>query len=157
MTDTTVQKALPKLKALVALPLFAFVAACAQVPQSPTAGPGPVDASPDTAAQIFNAMCLTQKPGFGGTAQAATSFPFTYNSTFGTYYHNEQNLSVKLLGDPVQTCSIVFVTSADANATIARFGQVLNTINPTDNSNVGVSASPSSDGKYFLNARISAQ
>ncbi|SEW28827.1 hypothetical protein SAMN04488515_2044 [Cognatiyoonia koreensis] len=157
MTARHVQNALSKLKALAILPVLAIATACTQVPQSPTAGPGPVDANPDTAAQIFNAMCLTQQPGFSGTAQAATKFPFTYNSTFGTYYHNEQNLSVKLIGNPVETCSIVFITPADANATLARFGQVLNAINPTDDSVVVVRASRSTDGKNLLNARLSAQ
>jgi len=146
-----------KLRLLAVLPILALASACAQVPQSPTAGPGQTDASPDTAGQIFNAMCLTSGPDFAGAPQAAANFPFTYNTTFGTYYHNVENLSVKLLGDPTQTCSIVFVTPADPAAAFARMERVINTINPTDDSTVTVNASRTADGKNILNARINAQ
>jgi len=71
--------------------------------------------------------------------------------------HRLENLSVKLLGDPTQTCSIVFVTPADPAAAFARMERVINTINPTDDSTVTVNASRTADGKNILNARINAQ
>lgn len=118
-------------KALIAALSICAMAACqpttvtapdAQAPveitRSANAGPGSRALSSNEAAAIFINLCLSQKPGFAGTQQAAAQNGFVLNTQFGTYYHPRFNLSVKLVNG---RCSMVFAprtSLADTEAAI---------------------------------------
>lgn len=155
MTETTVQNAHSRRRPLLVLPVLAIVAGCMQVPQSPTAGPGPQNADPRVAAQVFNSACLESGPAFANTPAALATLPFTQNARTGTFYHNSQNMSVKLQGSPANACSIVFGTTANPAQTLVAFGQRLKAIAGDGNPNVLLDGSRGPDGKNYLIARFS--
>lgn len=73
---------------------------------SAQAGPGAQAISPARAAAVFEALCVSAGPSLADKAGAASAQGFVLNTTFGTYYHPGQNLSVK----PVPAgCSMVFL------------------------------------------------
>lgn len=78
---------------------------------SAQAGPGSNPITAARARSVFASLCVTQRGSPSGTEAAAAADGFVKNTTYGTYYHPRDNLSVKLInGD----CSMVFVSSASA-------------------------------------------
>ena len=96
------------MKTLAALPALALLAACAQPPSDPNAGPGATPASPAQAGALFSQVCIANLPRFAGAPATLAALPFTQRTSTGTYYHNSLNLSFSLsYGD----CSLVFFTT----------------------------------------------
>lgn len=155
MTDVTVQNAPKTAIKAIALCSALLVAGCATTPVSQNAGPGSVDADPALAAQIFNDVCLNGGPAFSAAPAAVATFPFTQSAGTGTYFHNTQNLSVKLIGTPANECSIVFAVSTDPVQKLVTFMETLNAIAPDDDSTVSLGDTRGPDGKTYLNARLS--
>ena len=142
------------MKPLAILITFAALSACVGAPPvSPNATPGAQPADPRFAAQVFNDACVQTLPDFSGTPQAIAAYQMTQHARFGTYYHNQQNLSVKLIG---QDCSIVFGVAGDATSAIVAFGTVLNTLAPDPDINVLLDGSKGPDGLFYVNARTTA-
>jgi hypothetical protein len=76
---------------------------------SADAGPGTNPISAERARAVFSALCVAQRGSPAGTEAAAAADGFVRNTTYGTYYHPRDNLSVKLIdGD----CSMVFASRA---------------------------------------------
>ncbi|MCX7300155.1 MAG: hypothetical protein NTX73_07205 [Rhodobacterales bacterium] len=76
---------------------------------SADAGPGTNPISAERARAVFSALCVDQRGSPAGTEAAAAADGFVKNTTYGTYYHPRDNLSVKLInGD----CSMVFASRA---------------------------------------------
>lgn len=113
------------------LALFAL-SACASTPiGNPVAGkpaaiqvsddaqPGPNPISANRAVAVYEALCLKQLPKFAGTEQAAIAEGgFVKHRSFGTYYHQRDNLSVKLINDG---CSMVFQSTETVERVNERF------------------------------------
>lgn len=76
---------------------------------SPDAGPGGAPVSVARARAVFAALCVSTGGERRRTEQAAAADGFVLNTTYGTYYHPRDNLSVKLTGGD---CSMVFVSRA---------------------------------------------
>lgn len=68
-------------------------------------GPGPSVADGISASGIFGQVCGTTAPGFGAAPAQLTKMPFRQHPTTGTYYHQNLDLSVKLMP---KRCSMVF-------------------------------------------------
>ncbi|MGB1234358.1 MAG: hypothetical protein ACPG5U_01335 [Planktomarina sp.] len=131
----------------------AILAGCAApTPPSPQiagvgVGPGNSLPSPRLAGEIFANVCLKTLPRFAGAKTAIAAYPFTQHPTSGTYYHDFENLSVKLHND---TCSMVFGSPSDPAAVIPQLAQGTKaTINPVPR-NIDITSRPGPDGlRYF--------
>ncbi len=141
---------------MIAAASLVFLSGCAGTAESPNAGPGAQDADSAVAARIFYDVCVETLPTHDGAAAALANYPFTRHSTFGTYYHNVQNLSVKIVGGQ---CSMVFATSSNPTQFIVAFGRSLDAIaqaNGKTNVDVSLGGGPQPDGKFYANARTAA-
>ncbi len=135
-----------------------LLSACAQPPVSATAGPSTAPASPVTAGTLFAKGCLQQLPSFSGTPAALSTEPVTQRESSGTYYHNSQNLSLKV----VQTsegpyCSVVFGTTGNSDQVINAFGTAASQAAPGLQANLILDFVPGPDNTTYYNARVNAQ
>ena len=138
------------MKQLIGLFAITAMSACVgTAPVSPNASPGAQPASPRMAAQIFNDACVQTLPNLAGAPQAIAAYPMTQHATFGTYYHNQQNLSVKLIG---ADCSIVFEPNITPAAALVGFGIAVG----ADTNPVTIRLSPGPAGSSYINARTTA-
>ena len=119
-------------------------------PVSADAGPGTRSADPRTAAEVFTAACIRTLPDFAGTPFAIAQFPMTQNMETGTYFHNDLDLSVKLIGDD---CSIVFSIVGDPVDGITAFGVILDRLTPDPDITVTLDARSGPNGRVYVNAR----
>ena len=98
---------------------FTALAGCVgsdtQVSSKPNAGPGTQFTTPVEAGRIFAKACVLTEPTFKGAEKALLTYPITHSSTTGTYYHNSDNLSVKVHQG---TCSLVFGANKSTDAVI---------------------------------------
>ena len=83
------------------------------IKRSADAGPGANPISTGRATQVFSDLCVRQAPNFTGTEGLAAKNGFVQNTQFGTYYHPQENMSVKLIGGD---CSMVFASNDDTGA-----------------------------------------
>lgn len=121
-------------------------AAAPLIKTSATAGPGSNPISATRARSVFASLCINQRGSQSGTEAAAAADGFVKNTTYGTYYHPRDNLSVKLIdGD----CSMVFVSTASA----AELQKALTSLT----SGVRFSPGASLGGTPYYNARIAAR
>ena len=111
---------------------------------SDKASPGSQVITAARAAQVFGDLCVRNLPNFAGIESDAAQNGFVWNSTFGTYYHPTENLSVKLVDG---TCSMVFQSSADLPALQGSIGAL--------SSRATISARSFANQKIY-NARLSA-
>lgn len=91
------------------------------ISRSANAGPGARGVSSDRATQIFAELCVRHAPGFGGTEVSAAANGFVQNAGTGAYYHQQDNLSVKLTDG---RCSMVFSSKENAIALESAFEKV---------------------------------
>jgi hypothetical protein len=108
---------------------------------------------------LFAKGCLQTLPNFASIKTALTDEPFTIHSTFGTYYHNQQNLSIKVVGAPDGGyCSIVFASTGDPVQNLVAFGTAINAIAGDLDADVTLSEPrPGGNGLTLYNARTNAQ
>lgn len=137
---------------------FAGLVACAAPPVSDTAGPQLTPASPATAGQLFAKGCLQQLPRFSGTPGALATEPVTQRRSSGTYYHNAQNLSLKVLQTAEGPyCSVVFGTTGNDSQVINAFGQAASAAAPGVQADLIIDFTPGPDNTTYYNARVNAQ
>lgn len=147
-----------RLRWLIASATLAALGACAGPPVSDTAGPQLAPASPATAGQLFAKGCLQQLPRFSGTAAALAAEPITQRRDSKIYYHNAQNLSLKVVqSDQGQFCEVVFGTTGSSDQVIAAFGQAASATAPGVQANLIIDFVPGPDNTTFYNARVNAQ
>lgn len=145
-------------KAMIASVSLALLSACAGPPVSDTAGPQPAPASPVTAGQLFAKGCLQQLPRFTGTPAALADQPITQRRDSGTYYHNAENLSLKLVQTNVDSyCEVVFGTTGNRDQVINAFGQAASAAVPGLQADLLIDTVPGPDNTTFYNARVKAQ
>jgi len=127
-------------------------------PTSPTAGPGPNPADPTAAGLLFANTCIATAPQFAGLASAVANYPMTQNEAFGTYFHNQQNLSIKRVGQGSSGyCSMVLSAGQSLADTAAAFGAAVDSTNPPNGTTISLGAGPEINGRSYFNARIDAQ
>ncbi|MGB5069289.1 MAG: hypothetical protein WBO29_18175 [Albidovulum sp.] len=68
-------------------------------------GPGPAQADGTSAGVIFSSVCADTAPSFRQAPAILAKMPFRQHPTTGTYYHQNLDLSVKLMP---KRCSMVF-------------------------------------------------
>jgi len=88
-------------------------ATAASLRRSPDAAPGSRPITVARAEEIFADVCVRQAPSFDGIEAQAASYGFVQHTTYGTFYHPRQNLSVKLVRGE---CSMVFASNDDPGA-----------------------------------------
>lgn len=146
------------LKSAAAICLTALVAACSQPPVSADAVPGAEPANPATAGALFAKGCLATLPDFAGTPAALASEPVTQRQASGVYYHNSENLSLKVVRTADGAyCSVVFGTPLGENEAVAAFGAAARAIAPTATADVEITVTPAPGGLTYYNARTNAQ
>ena len=134
------------------------LAACTQPPVSDDAIPGAEPANPATAGALFANGCLRALPDFAGTPAALASEPVTQRRASGVYYHNTQNLSLKLVRTTAGTqCSVVFGTPLSEAQAVAAFGAAARAAAPTTTADVEITVTPGPGGLTYYNARTNAQ
>ncbi|MGV6850391.1 MAG: hypothetical protein ACWA5A_18610 [Marinibacterium sp.] len=118
----------------------------ASLVRSPNAGPGNAPVPAARAVAYFNGMCAAAKLGRASLDATAAQNGFVQNSNTTTYYHQREDLSVKLADG---SCSIVF-TSKDNPATVqsALTGASAD-LGPVRFRDAGVV-----NGRHYYNARI---
>lgn len=137
---------------------LALLAACAGPPSSPTAGPNPTPANPATAGQVFGKACVQQLPRFGGTPAALANDPFTQRQSSGIYYHNAENLSLRLSAtDRGPACSVTFGTNVAREAAVQGFGQAASAAAPGAQANIALDVGRGADGLLYFTATTRAQ
>ena len=139
---------------IVTAALVAAASGCMQPSVSATAAPGAAPASPATAGQLFAKGCLQQLPSFAGTPAAIANDPITRRQSSGTYYHNTQNLSLKLLPG---YCSVVFGTTGNTDDVINAFGTAASAAAPGVQADITLDFTPGPEGLTYYNARVRAQ
>jgi len=144
-------------RASIVAGLFALTA-CMAPPTSPTAGPGPTPADPTAAGLMFANTCMATAPQFAGLPAAVAKYPMTQNASTGTYYHNQQNLSIKRIGEGSSGyCSMVLAGTQPLPETAGAFAAAVNSTNPAAGTNITLGAGPQINGRSYFNARIDAQ
>lgn len=120
--------ALQKIQAHLADTTLASLAyCCADITTPPNPAPSNQPANPVEAGRIFAKDCLQTLPDFATIKTALAGEPFTIHSTFGTFYHNQQNLSIKVV--PTRegaNCSIVVSSATTAEQIIQSFRAGIN-------------------------------
>lgn len=135
-----------------------FMTACVTPPVSPNAGPGLAPADPAAAGLLFAKTCMATAPQFAGLPAAIAGFPMTQHATFGTYYHNTQDLSVKRVGQGADGyCSIVLGSDQTHAEMAGAFGAAVNSTAPSAGTSITLQAAGQVNGRSMLNARIDAQ
>jgi hypothetical protein len=139
--------------------LIGLAAGCADIQTSASATPGPQPANPSDAGRLFAKGCLQTLPDFATVKTALAGEPFTIHATFGTFYHNQQNLSIKVVDtNDGGYCSIVFLTTGDPVQNLTAFGRVVDTLGRDIDADVALSEPrPGPNGLTLYNARTNAQ
>ena len=88
----------------------------AELVRGPGIGPGSKSVSGDRAAAYFTAMCGAADKGRANLEAVALQNGFAQNSSTATYYHQKDDLSVKLSGT---LCTIVFTSKDSPSRVIA--------------------------------------
>jgi len=128
------------LKPIIAGVLLVALAACQITTGETSVGlVEPGDKSPDTisAGSLYKQICTDTAPSFRGAVSELESLPFVQHPETGTYYHQNLNLSIKLIEtDSFRQCSMligvrnfkssealllaVYASGENLNATIGR-------------------------------------
>jgi len=146
------------IKFVTAVICAATLSACATPPVSDAAGPGAIPADPSAAGLLFANTCMATAPQFAGLPAAVASYPFTQNARTGTYYHNQQNLSIKRLGQGADGyCSMVVGSDKSMADTAVAFSEAVTATNPVSGTSITLGAGPQVNGLSYFNARIDAQ
>ena len=145
-------------RVILALSALACVAACAAPPVSPTAAPNPTPASPATAGALFGKACILQLPGFAGTPAALANAPVTQRAASGIYYHNAQNLSVRLLNSSTgPACQVTYGTNVSRSEAVNTFFAAANAAAPGARANVVQDVVRGEDGLLYFTTTTRAQ
>ena len=137
---------------------LALLGACAAPPVSDTAGPQLAPASPATAGKLFAKGCLQQLPAFSGTPAALATEPVTQRRDTGTFYHNSENLSIKVVEvEGARFCSVVFGTTGSTSAVINAFGTAASAAAPGVQADLAIDFTGGPEGVTYYNARVKAQ
>ncbi len=108
----------------ILLPLaFATLAACQTTTggvASPNAEPGTASVEPADAALLFASVCAETGASHDAASAQLATLPFRQNSRTGTWYHQNLNLSFKLVTDGGgQACSMVVGAKSDPTLMLA--------------------------------------
>ena len=107
-------------------------------------GPGPQSVSADRAAAYFTAMCGAADRGRDSLEAVAAQNGFAQNSSTTTYYHQKEDLSIKLVGS---SCSIVFTSKDDPTAVVAALKATSSTLR-----NVSAKDAGTQGGRHYYRA-----
>jgi hypothetical protein len=128
-----------------------IVVACSTVPQtipeSPAAGPREALIQPYDAGVIFADTCLIRGSSFEDALEGLRVHNVTRNSTTGTYYHNEFNLSVRVTP---KECSLVFATREDKSDVILGLAKGTVSMIPTPPPSISVTSRDLPDGNTYF-------
>lgn len=142
----------------LSLSAFALLAACAGPPVSPTAGPNPTPANPANAGQIFGKACVQHLPNFRGTPGAIANDPFTQRQSSGIYYHNAENLSLRISStNRGPACSVTFGTNVARETAVQAFGQAASATAPGAQADIALDVLRGDDGLLYFTATTRAQ
>jgi len=122
----------------------------------PSVGPGPSPATPKQAGVLFAQICIATLPNFEGAAAKLSAPPFKQNSTTGTYYHQQINLSFKLMkedGKPV--CSLVYGAKSAITPGVTAFANAVIATRDAE-ANVVLGANPGPDNLTYFHAKALA-
>lgn len=102
-------------RTLAKLPVMAALVACEPTATTPVArGPVDVGSTPlslSQAATFWTNICVETQPTFRAAPEALAARGFVQNPSTGTYFHQQLDLSFKLIGTGRDTlCSMVFVS-----------------------------------------------
>lgn len=107
---------------LTAVVAMLAVGACTPTVDSPAVngavatgpvGPGSEQADGLSAMALFSDVCIKTSPSFRGAPAALKKLPFRQHPDTGTYYHQNLDLSIKLMP---KRCSMVFTSRDNANS-----------------------------------------
>jgi hypothetical protein len=119
--------------AFLSLPLILALAACQATPSAQgDVASGPVEPGTDKisgvdAAIMFSQICLDTKAQPAKAKAVLAELPFRQHPQTGTYFHQNLNMSVKLMADggkPV--CSMVVATTSDPTLSITTAASAAN-------------------------------
>jgi hypothetical protein len=131
---------------------------CADITTPPNPAPGNQPASPVEAGRVFAKDCLQTLPDFATIKTALAGEPFTIHSTFGTFYHNQQNLSIKVVPTPEgANCSNVLSSATAAEQIIQSFRVGINCMSDFDAPITDRPPRPSTHHFSAYSARTNAQ
>lgn len=137
---------------------LACVAACAAPPVSPTAGPNPTPANPAAAGALFAQACIQQLPAFSGTAAALANQPVTQREASGIYYHNDQNISVRLLASSTgPACQMTFGTNVARDVAVNTFFSAASAAAPGAQADIVQDVTRGVDGLLYFTTTTRAQ
>ncbi len=145
-------------RSLTAALALLTVTACAAPPVSPTAGPNPTPANPATAGALFGAACVQQLPGFSGTAAVLASNPVTQRQASGIYYHNDQNISVRLRNSSSgPACQVTFGTNVARTQAVETFFTAASAAAPGARADIVQDVARGADGLLYFTTTTRAQ
>lgn len=107
-------------------------------------GPGPQSVSADRAAAYFTSMCDAADRGRSSLEAVAAQNGFAQNSATSTYYHQKEDLSIKLVGS---SCSIVFTSKDDPSRVVATMSAASATLRKVSAEYAGFQ-----DGRHYFRA-----
>jgi len=113
--------------------------------RSASAGPGSKSVPASQALKYFTSLCGQIGNGRPSVEAAAAANGFVQNTKTTTYYHSQNNLSVKLAD---QNCSIVFVSKDDPSAVRSEFASPNSTLGAISFRDRGVLG-----GEHYYSAR----
>lgn len=116
----------------------------AELVRGPGIGPGSKSVSGDRAAAYFTAMCGAADQGRASLEAVAAQNGFAQNSSTTTYYHQKDDLSVKLSGT---LCTIVFTSKDSPSRVIAALEATSAKLKVTSVRDTGVS-----EGRHWYSA-----
>jgi len=114
--------------------------------RSASAGPGSKPVTSSTAVNYFTALCGQTDKSRANVETAAAANGFVQNTSTTTYYHQQNDLSVKLTDG---VCSIVFVSKDNPSAVRSAFDSLSGSLGPVSFRDGGVIG-----GEHYYNARI---
>ena len=125
----------------------------ASIPFNNTAGPGAGFMAPFDAGVIFADSCLVRGTRFQDAVEGLRVHNFTHNPQLGTYYHNTNNLSVKVTAD---TCSMVFASKKQIDETVADLAKGTASIISKPPRSISVTSHAANDGLRYFRIGIKA-
>lgn len=151
--------ALQKIQALLADTTLANLAySCADITTPPNPARGNQPASPVEAGRVFAKDSLQALSDFATIKTALAGEPFTIHSTFRTFYHNQQNLSIKVVPTlEGGNCSIVVGSATAAEQIIQSFRVGINCMSDFDAPITDRPPRPSAHDFSLYSARTNAQ
>lgn len=103
--------------AAVALALVPGCADTSQTPKTTSPQVGGQLVNPAEAGVLFAHACIKTRPDFRGMPNALVGQPWVQNSATSTYFHQKQNLSLKVHG---AECSMVFAAPDGDESVVER-------------------------------------